>query len=313
MGFSKKFAKNISKVIESKSATADYKLIEPILKKAVEQVAAVCPFFSANDVNIYMQGSYATETNIAFQSKIEVAVEVKKTNEFDPSKMKAKDFEIFDNFYITYNYEFDVKKFRENLISAIEAEIKHKVKKGEVNFLVKAFGSLQHDIDIYPCFSYKYFGADGSKIDCKLVYNTEIDENYLMFINLHSQNAVLKNKLTDGRYKEIVRMIKTVVSISKREDHYIRYTRGYFIECLLYNVPNEMYMTADNEILSAFLKVLNWLNFADFDDFICQNGIWSLWGGADGFWDEEAAKMFISELIAYFNAFPPEREKIIEE
>jgi hypothetical protein len=312
MGFSKKFVKNASKKIESKSAMADYKIIEPILYKAVKQVASVCPYFSPDDVDVYMQGSYATETNIAFQSKIEIAVEVKKTNDFNPAKMKSKDFLIFDNFYIMFNYDFDVKIFKENLISAVEAEIKHRVKKGDVNFLIKAFGNLQHDIDVCPCFSYKYFDVNGGKIDCKLVYSSHIDENFLMFINLHTANGQLKDRLTNGRYKEMVRLTKTVVSISKREDNYIKFVRGYYIDCLLYNVPTEMFMTADGETLSAFLKVLNWLNFADFSEFTCQNGIWSLWGGADGFWNEDAAKQLVTELIAYYNIFRDDREKIVE-
>jgi hypothetical protein len=312
MGFSKKFVKNASKKIESKSALADYKIIEPILQKAVAQVATVCPYFSPDDVEIYMQGSYATETNIAFQSKIEVAVEVKKTNEFNPAKMKSRDFLIYDNFYIVFNYDFDVKKFKENLISAVEAEIKQRVKKGDVNFLIKAFGNLQHDIDICPCFSYKYFDIHGGKIDAKLVYSNQIEENFLMFINLHGENGRLKDKLTNGKYKELVRLIKTVISISKREDRYIKFVRGYYVDCLLYNVPTEMFITSDGETLSAFLKVLNWLNFADFTDFTCQNAIWSLWGGADGFWNEESAKELVVELIEYYNAFPETREKIVE-
>jgi hypothetical protein len=198
------------------------------------------------------------------------------------------------------------------LISAVEAEIKHRVKRTATNFLIRAFDRLQHDIDICPCFSYKYFDANGGKMNCKLVYDADIDENYLMFINLHTENGKLKDRITDGKYKELVRMVKTIVSISKREDNRIKYVRGYYIDCLLYNVPNEMFFAADGEVLSSFLKVLNWLNFADFDGFTCQNGIWSLWGGADGFWDENSAKQFVTELIEYYNSFPEERDKIVE-
>jgi hypothetical protein len=312
MAFSTKFADNASKKIESKSALADYKIIEPILKKAVATVSSVWPYFKPEDVEIYMQGSYSTGTNIAFQSKLEVAVEIKKTTEFSAEKMTAKDFIIFDNFYIAFNHTFDPKKFREALITSIEAELKHKVRERPVNFVIPAFGELQHDIDICPCFSYKYFSERGGKINCKLVYNGELDENYLMFINLHVENGKLKDTITKGKFKEVVRLFKTIVSMSRREDDAIKYVRGYYIECMLYNVPNEMYLTADGTVLSAFLKVLNWLNFCDPSNFVCQNEIWSLWGGADGFWQPSHAQKLINDVITYYNNFPLDRDDIVQ-
>ena len=103
------------------------------------------------------------------------------------------------------------------------------------------------------------------------------------------------------------------MAISSREDNIIHLVRGYYIECLLYNVPNEMYYSQDGKLGSVFLKIINWLNFANLDDFVCQNQIWLLWGNADGFWDKNSARRFINDLIEFYDAFPDKRTEIIKE
>jgi hypothetical protein len=312
MGFSKEFAENASRKVESESAAADYQIVEPIIKKAIAAVVKDNPYLNTADVDIYLQGSYESETNIAFQSKLEMVVEVKKTNEFSPFAMTPDDFIMFDNFYIEFNRFFDVKKFKEVLIPAIEAEIGVKIETGPVNFMIPMHGELQHDVDVCPCFYYKYFDVSGGSIRGKLVYDNVIGENYLIFTNLHAENGKLKDEMTNGNFKKVVRMMKTLIAISRREDGNIKFTRGYYIECLLYNVPNEMYFSLDDDILSVFMKVINWLNFASLSNFVCQNQIWSLWGGADGFWNKDSARRFINDVIEFYNNFPSDRTAIAE-
>jgi hypothetical protein len=313
MGFSKEFVDNASKKVESKTALADYIIIEPILKKAVERAAETAPYFDPKDVQIYLQGSYASETNISFQSKLEIVVEITRTKEFSADSMKKSEFILLDNFYIEFNHYFDVKRFKDILVAETEKIIKRNIEMKPVNFTIPMHGDLRHDIDVCPCFSYKYFDAGGGSIRGKLVYNSEINENYLIFTNLHAENGDMKDEATGGVFKKIVRLFKTLMAISRREDGDMKFVRGYYIECLLYNVPNEMYYSLDGKTLSVFLKIINWLNFADMSNFVCQNQIWSLWGGADGFWDKASAKRFVNDVIEFYNGFPNKRDEIIKE
>lgn len=313
MGFSEEFIKNASDIVVSKTMKADYEFIEKILRQAVANAAQATPYFQAEDVLIYLQGSYASKTNTKFQSKLEVVVEVQKTQDFNYATMQSADFIMHDNFYVEFNHYFDVKRFKECLVAEIQKLINQKVVVGAVNLLIPAFGELQHAIDIFPCFKYKYFDADGGSVRGKLVYDKNLDENYLIFTNLHAANGELKDEMTDGYFKKMVRFFKTLVAISLREDRNIHNTRGYYVECLLYNVPNEMYYADDGKLTSVFLKIINWLNFADLDNFICQNQIWSLWGLADGFWNKSAARQFINDIIEFYELFPTKRTEIIDE
>ncbi len=313
MGFSEEFVNNAAAEVISYSLQSDYNFMKKNLKQAVANVSRLAPYFDPNDVAIYLQGCYACHTNTRFQSKLEIIVEVKKTREYDYNTMIRTDMKMRDNFFIDFDHYFDVQHFKNLLAEEIRKILRVKVSMEKTTILVPAFGNLQHSIDIFPCFKYKYFRPEGGSIRSKLVYDQSVDEHFLMFTNLHTVNGNLKDNITQGNFKKIVRLVKNIVAISAREDNNIHYVRGYYIECLLYNVPNEMYFSHDGKLSSVFLKVINWLNFANLDDFVCQNQIWSLWGNADGFWHQSAARQFINDLIEFYEAFPEKRTEIIKE
>lgn len=291
----------------------DYSYIKKYLRQAVVNVARVAPYFDPNDVSIYLQGCYACKTNTKFQSKMEIIVEINKTREYDYNTMIRSDMKLRENFFIDFDHYFDVKHFKDVLADELTKLLRVNLTMGSTTILIPAFGKLQHAVDVFPCFKYKFFRPQGGSIRSKLVYDQKLDEHFLMFTNLHTLNGNLKDTMTNGNFKRMVRLMKNLVAISAREDKNIHFVRGYYIECLLYNVPNEMYYTSDGKLLSVFLKVINWLNFANLDDFVCQNQVWSLWGSADGFWYQNAARQFINDVIEFYEAFPDKRTEIIKE
>ena len=299
MGFSEEFVNNAAAEVVSLSMQPDYNFIKKSLRQAVINAARVAPYFDPNDVSIYLQGCYACKTNTKFQSKLEVIVEVAKTREYDYNTMIRTDMKMRDNFFIDFEHYFDVKHFKDVLADELQKILRVDVTFGTTTILVPAFGSLQHTVEIFPCFKYKFFRPEGGSVRGKLVYDQKLDEHFLMFTNLHAVNGNLKDTMTQGNFKRMVRLMKNIEAISAREDKNIHFVRGYYVECVLYNVPNEMYLTNDGKLLSVFLKVINWLNFANLDDFVCQNQIWSLWGNADGFWYKYAARQFFNDVIEF--------------
>ena len=313
MGFSEEFIENASAEVVSRSMQADYAFIKQNLQQVLINAARVAPYFDPKDVSIYLQGCYACKTNTKFQSKLEIIVEINKTREYDYNTMVREDMKMFENFFINFEHYFDVRRFKQVLADEIKKVLGVHVTMGTTTILIPAFGKLQHAVDIFPCFKYKYFRPEGGSIRAKLVYDQKLEEHFLMFTNLHTVNGDLKDTMTKGNFKRMVRLMKNLVAISVREDKNINFVRGYFIECLLYNVPNEMYFSKDGKLLSVFLKVINWLNFANLNDFVCQNQIWSFWGNADGFWCQHEARQFINDVIEFYEAFPDKRTEVIKE
>ena len=73
---------------------------------------------------------------------------------------------------------------------------------------------------------------------------------------------------------------------------------SYFLECLLYNVPDRKF---GGSFQDTFCNVINWLVEANFNDFVCQNEQSSLFGDTPEQWSIHQAKEFIQNLVRLWN------------
>ena len=96
------------------------------------------------------------------------------------------------------------------------------------------------------------------------------------FPKQHMDNCTRKHQLTDGMFKPLVRILKNIrrhlidLGTIQRE-----LAPGYFLECLLYNVPDG-YMTGTYS--EAFVRSMRWLAAADRSNFECASGQVRLFG-----------------------------------
>ncbi|WP_340106837.1 hypothetical protein [Rhodohalobacter sp. 8-1] len=79
-----------------------------------------------------------------------------------------------------------------------------------------------------------------------------------------------------------------------REDIDAKIAPSYFIECLLGNIPTNKYQGSYSEM---FLKILNYLADNNWDDFLCLNGLRSLWGEGNESWTDERARRYLVKTI----------------
>lgn len=85
---------------------------------------------------------------------------------------------------------------------------------------------------------------------------------------------------------------------------------SYYLECLLYNVPDSLYLPLIKTHSDVFVHAINWLQQADLRFFVCQNGILPMfpegahkYGIASNYWDVAKAKQFIDEAIKLWNSW----------
>ncbi len=74
---------------------------------------------------------------------------------------------------------------------------------------------------------------------------------------------------------------------------------SYFVECLLFNVPDECYSASVSDTYAA---VVNYLSGNPIAGFACQNGQLSLFGPASTQWNVVDATAFVDALV---NPPPP--------
>ena len=73
---------------------------------------------------------------------------------------------------------------------------------------------------------------------------------------------------------------------------------SYFIECLMYNVPNTLFK---NSLAETYVGTVEWLSTAILGEFKCQNQIVELIGASRDQWSVGKAQAFIRALAHLWN------------
>ena len=290
------FLFNASKLNDVKSIAADYALATALIKKAVAKVARRSNGrVKEANVTTYMHGSYANVTNIWFPSNLEIAVEL---------NVPAYEFKIENDYWVAHTLPYSPEQFRSDLHAALREVAKTELPLTNKTLLLLKNEKLHHTVEIMPCITFKT-GV--------LLYDDASKRDIVTYPRVHRQNGDLKDMATHGNFKRMVRLFKTLAAIGAREYQNVpqlaHKTRGYFIECLLFNVPNQIF-NGEN-LADVFTKVLNYLLHANFRDFVCQNRVWQLFGAAAEFWNERDAHAFVGGIKWLAKNFPENREKLV--
>jgi hypothetical protein len=310
MPFSEVFLQNATKPIDPKGAEASFTVVREIIKKALSKLK-----LTLTKVDIYMHGSYANATNIFFPSRLEVCVQL---------KIDKYDFTATKQYYIEHQLEYGPKNFREDLYDALCDIVQRETSQdGTVKgiscqlqdtcIVVPKYGELKHAVEITPCVSFVLEEENDRVFNGILVHDQAVNADIPTFPKLHQANGQAKDIRTGGNFKRMVRLLKTLNKINKREsieDDKNSSARGYFIECLLFNVPDNIYKA--KTLGEVFLKVMNYLYNASIDDFVCQNLVWHLFGAAKEFWNEKEARAFIKLIARIYNTMPASREALVQ-
>jgi len=141
---------------------------------------------------------------------------------------------------------------------------------------IKYQGSSRYSrTDILPCIYYRSrYGNEGITF-----YDHSERKNVINYPRQHKDNGIAKNKRTGESYKKTVRMFKNLRDCLIDERMISLNTApSYYLECLLYNVPDSCFVDYAPD---SFYNVLDWLssNVISFIDMRCQNGIHYLFTG----------------------------------
>jgi len=339
MAFGAEFIEKASREYKIRSVESDYKIVTDLISQAIAIVAEVNKNVRQEDVKIYIHGSYANQTNTFFPSRLEVAVELLKTLEYDPNDEMSLGYRVHNNYFVETTFEFNPSDFAKLLFLALQELIGEacvmsdkfiEISKGKV----EGFGMIKHIVEILPCFTFKFrekidetdlvrveeiLQIQGNNIKVStgvLFFDRSVSTHIVTFPRLHTSNGIGKNLATNGNFLRMTRLFKTLNTVGYREADFLK-TRGYFIQCLLFNVPNELYILNDvegepngDQLKIIFYKVLNHLLYCEMQNFASQNLVWHLFGKAEEFWSIEEAKVFVKDIKKLHDNFPSARTEL---
>ena len=222
----------------------------------------------------YLQGSYRNSTNIYGNSDVDIIVQLSHLlNLLGPQELS---------------------RYRQDVFNILNSKIYGKITLGTKSIKVEK-RPLNADVVVCQLASVnsveciRFFAQDGREI--------------INYPKQHLDNGARKNALTSKAYKKTIRIFKKMRDRLIANDWRIQegVAPSYFIECLLYNVPDEYFVGNYDQTVPS---TLNWINQnLNQVEFCCQNGQVYLFGDSPEQWSRDRAATFIDALIGMWDGW----------
>jgi hypothetical protein len=257
---------------------------------------------NGKDFEVYLQGSYKNDTNIRGDSDVDVVVELSSTFQYDLDELAEANKSLFQQSFPAATYTW--RNFRSDVLLTLRTYFGSSAII-EGNKCIKiAGGNGRLPADVVPCLEYRKYQTFRSMQDQRYVpgivfYTQRENRRVINFPKPHYANGVAKHQGTNSWYKPTVRIFKNMRTYLI--DHNMlsnEMAPSYFLECLIYNVPNSNF---GSTYQNTFCNAVNWLNACNLDDLLCQNGQLPLFGGTPEQWSTTSARTLIAALISLWN------------
>lgn len=286
----------------NQGATQTPKILrERIEKKLTESESKIS---RKNQLEIYLQGSYRNNTNIYGNSDVDIVVQHDATFFSDVSDLDTHEMTIYKSSFNDASYTW--QDYKNEVIETLEGAFgSNNVVVGNKSIKIDE-GS--YEADVIPCFEYrKYISFGKNENEREYIpgikfYTTNENRSVVNYPKVHYSKGAAKNKRVNKRYKPTIRIFKNIKrKLIEKELININQVSSYFIENLLYNVPDEYFHIIDPSI--RVYNIIKWLhdNRGSFSQFLCQNEQTKLFGKSQEQWNEEDAQAFLTQTINLWN------------
>ena len=236
---------------------------------------------------VFLQGSYKNDTNLGGDSDVDVVIRLAhklnpnvvaltgaKLQRADAHKAALRQWQLF----------------RRHALRAMRARFGDEASSGRKTLKIRK-GKLQADADLVVTLRYRGGIA---------FYLSDERRWVVSYPQQHHQWGSKKDKATNMRFKRVIRMFKAArnrlvekMMITKDD------APSYFIECLLYNVPDALFKP---KLALTYTGVLGWLKTSELGDFQCQNRKAALFGPGREQWSVKKARAFVRAMQVLWEA-----------
>lgn len=245
-------------------------------KVEVRRLYEETPFYEARmeflsegyDINIFLQGSYANNTNVRGNSDVDIVV-----------AQEDRFSTIYREGVTDANYHFKqatprAKNFKDVVEEALRKKFGNDVERR--NKSIKIYGnSYRKDADSVPAMRHRDYSLDYSNnpdnYQGGILISADDGKLVINYPEQHIKKGIEKNKATNLYFKKMVRIAKELryQMVDCRYEH-ARQASSFGVECLVWNVPNELFLGIDSyrlifdQIVSyLYINKLNILNFKE--------------------------------------------------
>lgn len=207
--------------------------------RMVKDAITSCDELNSMDIDIFLQGSYANNTNVRSDSDIDICVMLRDTfHSVYPEGKGREDYGFIESTFTFHEYRNLVKQALQNKFKIGRID--------EGNKSLKINENTYHvNADVVPSFQLRNYYYENSNDPDNYIEGvwliSKTGEEVLNYPKRHKENGISKNINTNSRYKKLVRIMKHIknemVEDYKADGDKIT---SFLIECLIYNVPNNV-------------------------------------------------------------------------
>ena len=236
---------------------------------------------------VFLQGSYKNDTNLGGDSDVDVVVRLNQRLRPRVAELSGRQLQEDASHQGAYQRW---KSFRDHALKAMRARFGNAAESGRKTLKVPK-GKIPADADLVVTLRFREGIA---------FYLSDEGRWVVSFPQQHHDRGQKKEEATGRRFKRTIRMFKAA---RNRLVENKRLTKSdassYFIECMLYNVPDDLFKP---KLAPTHMGIVDWLKTAKLDEFECQNGRVDLFGQGQELWSTKKARAFVKALQGLWEA-----------
>jgi hypothetical protein len=268
------------------------------VKKILEDKSAP---YADKDPEIFLQGSYLNDTNVARDSDVDVISFISTTFAHDAATLAADQYQAFERTYVgsaSYSYQ----QYKRDVGAWLNSKYGSGVRVGKKAIYIPA-GTNRRECDVLPAIQYRYYYRFNSASDqsyaAGICFYLPDGAQIVNFPKQHSDNCTAKHQATKSWFKPTVRIYKNMRNyMTDRNQLAEGVAPSYFIEGMMHNVPNDKFGTTFED---TFVATFNYLSAADRSQFKCANGIHMLLGNSPVTWRAADCQTFLEAVKQLWN------------
>lgn len=250
------------------------------------------------DFDTILQGSYANDTIIRDSSDVDILVRLRDPFYVSKRKLNEADADSLSNDFGSHSYDY--LEFKQDVIDELESTYDSSaINQGE-NAIEVETSTLPLSADVVPVQEYRFYtqytGYDNDDDYIEgIIFWSDSGTKIINYPEHHMDNATHKHQNTSERYKPTARMLKNARDEMDERDIFEKGDApSYYIECLLWNVPDHVIDT--NRLRTRYREVVDYLRDDDFADYRHQHDLLDLFGSGASTWSISDANAFADGL-----------------
>jgi hypothetical protein len=268
--------------------------------KQVQEALNSHPVLASKSKDVYLQGSYRNRTHIRADSDVDVVAELQSTFYYDIDSLSIAEKSLFHATFLSpATYSFD--NFKQDVGRALIAYFgENSVTEGNKCFNIRG-NAKRSNVDVLACLEhrkYVQFSTNQQPYLPGVKFYTKNERNLVInWPKLHYKNGAAKNQMTNEMFKGLARIAKHIRRLLI--EHKLitaELAPSYFLECLLYNIPNTCFAATYTASLNEGIR---YLQNTPLTSFKCVNQQDFLFLSNNA-WSEQSARAFI-QFIALLN------------